>query len=427
MARTHDIISRGVYDPDTVIATEYTRGWTVESPPSALAQKLFWFLIDQAGAGVTEDVWHTVSIAHACRDIGMRHMTVPELHRTCRELLRIIYCFSRYDADTHTIDTDEGNLVSRIQTHIPMHANNRPTGQAVIRWKFDDLFRDIARTSEFWTLIDRSIINNLRSRYAVSLYPYLAAYFSLRPTERGALTVEVDHLRKILGVPEGRLRQFRDLRTRALEPAVTGINEMSRYALDSQLIKQGRVVGKVRLTWTPKAPATQPELPLATDPDPFAVFPASGIVQGTPWETIARDWAPDFAPNIVGSAYAAWCKKRRIRLAHESNRGRFESFCGTYADAHQPHEPATSPAWSDDSVHEISPYSEFPADGSIRDTSFGKLAATHAPGTDADTLGHAFAQRLRTTGVPFEAPHPVTHENDFVAFCQAWQRDHTPA
>ena len=192
IGRTNELVTRfrkEGYAPGIVTAMEYTCGWTVHRPPSLLAQKLFWTLLDSAGAELANDSWHTIDVGYAKRQIGS-NLTCENLRTISRELLSVLYAYSMYDPDTREIEFDEGVLIDRIQVRGKLSVRGKVDEQAVIRWKAGNLLRETAKSSEFWTIIDRLVVRGLHSRYALALYPYVASRFSLRPHEKGHATFQ---------------------------------------------------------------------------------------------------------------------------------------------------------------------------------------------------------------------------------------------
>ena len=100
------------------------------------------------------------------------------------------------------------------------------------------------------------MLSAFTSKYALNLYEALAARINMRKT---AETVDLAALRRWLGVPEGKLVPWADLRRYALEPAVREVNAYSPIAVEAVPVKRGRKVAAVKISWSKKQPFSPAE------------------------------------------------------------------------------------------------------------------------------------------------------------------------
>lgn len=188
---------------------------------------------------------------------------------------------------------------------------------------------------------------------------------------------------------------------------------------------RGPAVSAIRISWTPTKRSPQQALDLSADP--FARFPQSGRIAGTPWELIVREQAPGKDPDFVGAEYASWCIRNKIPLGDAGIKSRFTTFCGGMDNPPASRgKRATHESWeTDPEAHEISPYSEFPRNGLISNTVFADLVGEHAAaGSDPDEIGPAYVEYLNILSPKLlERPRGIPHESDFTEFCKGW----TPA
>ena len=227
---------------------------------------------------------------------------------------------------------------------LPDEQDRRPVR---IRWRFGSIFAQIARTSDFYTLLDNKIIWGLRSRYAIALYQHISALSGQR---NRSVTYTIDELRAVLGVLPHRLLAYKDLNTRALKPAIEQINACTaaRWRLTVELHKRRRSVQSVTIAWEPKEEETQPELafdaPAAPDSDATATsasgppparapaFPGAGSIKDTAWGAIAVELVQGYDADTVAEDYRAWCRSSGIPLDKRGGERRFRTFCAGYAD-----------------------------------------------------------------------------------------------
>ena len=130
----------------------------------------------------------------------------------------------------------------------------RTTG--TLEYDFHRKLVPLLRDSDIYARMEVKVLAAFTSKYALSLYEALAARINLRKT---AETFEINTLRQWLGVPEGKLVPWADLRRYALEPAVREVNAYSPIAVEAVPVKRGRKVAAVKISWSKKQPFSPAE------------------------------------------------------------------------------------------------------------------------------------------------------------------------
>ena len=416
-------------DPDQVVVpTEYARAPTYENPPSATALKLLFEMIAHAGPAIDNpDTWHEMPMAMIRPLRGFRHLTAELLDAHLGELVTYQVRYWIYDTTTQTTDMLRGGVIREGSTRVPGNAGLKPIGAPrSIRWQFGRMFCEIAHTSDFWTMIDRTVIRTFKSRYSIALYQHICARRGLR---KRSISLTPEELRAMLGVKPKRLTAFKDLHAQAVKPAVAEIAAHSPFTVTTKLHKRHRAVETVDFTWdddklqpsptvTPTMEATQPP------PTPPAdAFPATGSIAGTHWAVTARELARNHEPDRLADDYREWHQRDDIPFDKSGTRKRWKSFCREYEkrQSHPRRQPARDHGYDQLPVGAISAFHAFPETGVIRNTAFEALATEYAPNTDPDTIGTAYRDRQQQTGAPLKPRSAaITHEQDFIVFCREW-------
>ena len=431
--RTLEAIRRRQNDrANAIVPTEYARAPTYRNPPGATALKILHAMIDHAGASIDDHTtWHEMPLRSVIGVANLRHLSAQDADEHLSELNALQLSYWVFDVQRRKTIVSRGVVVERAEIHIP---EDRASEAVIIRWRFGSIFTEIARSSHFYTLLANNVIWSLRSRYAIALFHHISGLSGQR---NRSVRLTIPELRDVLGVVPKKLQSFKDLNARALKPAIDQINdcEYARWTLNATIHKRARKVHAVEIAWTPRNAEAQQEFVLddeeqvaAATPQPAEPppFPADGRIADTAWGQAARAHAPGHDPDRVGHDFSRWIRNKGGRLDAPEITASFETFAKGYDAVQGRNQPAPA-GWDGPAERERSPYSDFPRNGMIRDTVFAGLLATHAPAADQDTIGKGFAERLRRVGVPFETPDAVSHEEDFASFCQAWQRDRTPA
>jgi len=223
------------------------------------------------------------------------------------------------------------------------------SGDILISWGFGRTFRRMAGESNHWAILDRQAVFHLGSKYSVLLFQHISSLSNLKHVTSKRFSVP--ELRAVLGVPEGKLGTFSNLKTWAVTPAISEINsDLTRLHLTVTYHKVGRTVAEVEIAWEVKDDLTKVKAELdrpkvgrkarqdGTAETPVITFPTSGSVKDTqPWDKIAREHAPKLegrhTPDLrqLADAFRKWCDGKSIKLDASSIQKSFTTWCKSYS------------------------------------------------------------------------------------------------
>lgn len=316
----------------------------LSNPPSLAALKLHALMFKKAGGKVAEDCWHEISLAELRGVPGVRQFKRRGLIELLKELRGVVI---EYDTAEETVIA--GLLsISRVEFE---DDSDGVRGRTVMRWKFDEGFRELVAASDYWALIDRQTALNMTSRYSLRLFEIMSVRFNLDRKVKETFTIA--ELRARLGVPDNKLMTWDHFRSRALDHAVAEINQLSRFIVTTRPIKDGRSVVAVEFSWAEK---TQPALvdtkrelerhkagrkarrdgaveniveakAIAAEP-----FPETGSIHYGKWGELVRQHALRPTPDVdrVADAFRIFAQTRKINLASVRVEKSFIGFCKSF-------------------------------------------------------------------------------------------------
>lgn len=250
MGRTLDAARHYADTPNvTIEPIETAGGFFISNPPSADAMKVLIALIDKAGPNIAEDVYHEIRLRELNKRPGIRNHDRRQIRDTLTLLAEAIMHIDQPQWACEEI----GSVVP----HATIDYRDEADGDLTIRWTFGHPFIRLAAESDLYAKLDNAALFAMRSRYAIALLRHCSAHFEKTKTARQEFAV--DHLRQVLGVPNGRHKRFSHLNHRALAPAIAEINATSRWTLEATPHKTGRTVTSVTISWTEKPLAEKRE------------------------------------------------------------------------------------------------------------------------------------------------------------------------
>jgi plasmid replication initiation protein len=118
-------------------------------------------------------------------------------------------------------------------------------------YSFHSTLLTILEHSQTWARLKSEIIYLLRSKYSIRLYEMIERRINMHNQSE---QFSVAEFRAHLGVPKDKLPRFADFNKHCLKPALDEINQLTDYAITVGVIKRGRTVEKLHLTWLKKSP-----------------------------------------------------------------------------------------------------------------------------------------------------------------------------
>jgi hypothetical protein len=187
---------------------------------SLRASKLLHLLVRGAGAD-------------ACR--RMRH-SVRELALTAVEL--------RYVNEAGRRVVKIGPMLADLERDLDDHGPDAP---ALVTWEFSPVMLVLLSTSDHWAALSRKAVMAFEGRYSLRLYE-LVSLRGGRQFHRKE-RFDLDDLRRRLGVEPGKLPAFANFKQRCLDPAVAEVNQLSGLKVKYAVVKTGRKVTGIELSW----------------------------------------------------------------------------------------------------------------------------------------------------------------------------------
>ncbi len=342
MGKTLEVAADRVFDhTKTVLPAEVARGVYMRNAPSLQALKLMHLLISSAGGRMADEVEHRIRLSDIRKIDGMRNHDRTSLTPLFGELAAAVLTHDDMDQMVVTI----GGLLDEAKIDYQHEAS----GDLLVSWWFRRTFRRMAAESNHWAILDRQTVFHLGSKYSVLLFQHISSLVNLDHVTSKTFTVA--ELRAVLGVPDGRLDRFSHLNSRAIQPSITEINQLSRLTLTATPRKVGRTVVSVTISWAEKPleqkQDTRRELDRpkmgrkarrdGTAEAPALAFPKSGSLKGSePWDSLARAHVTRIqgghVPDLRGltDAFRTWCEAKSIPLDASKIDRTFIGFCKSY-------------------------------------------------------------------------------------------------
>ena len=284
--KTRDISPRAgeMVKPNEIIGIAGIEGWS-------LVDRRTWnLLLVNAWGERLEDP--TADFYVGLRELRGLHDSNDRLKECLRKLQKTLVSAKMPDGSTRTVQMLGGT---------DMDDDERTDG--VLKYDFHRKLVPLLRDSEVYARMEVKVLSAFTSKYALSLYEVLASKVNMR---RQSEVVDVATLRQWLGVEQGKLGRWPDLKRKALTPAVDEVNGLSPFSVEAEPIKRGRKVVQVRLSWAKKEPFSPAEQAAAREVNRARVGRKARL-SGT-----AEAVVPELSPDQIEKGYKAAAEICRI-------------------------------------------------------------------------------------------------------------------
>lgn len=124
--------------------------------------------------------------------------------------------------------------------------------RAWVEFEFSRRARTLFGGSQAYAVLNRTALLTFEGKYAVTLYQLGCLYAGRRDP---SIRLTVPELRQKLGVPEGKYRDWTDLRRFVLEAAKTEVDQLAHFQVSIKEHREGRAVRAVTLGFWRKSDA----------------------------------------------------------------------------------------------------------------------------------------------------------------------------
>lgn len=122
----------------------------------------------------------------------------------------------------------------------------------MLTYSFDKRLAPLLRESVVFAKLELAALQAFGTKYGLALYEALSRRVRLHHVFHEDF--EVDAFRNLLGVPEGKLPSFGNLRQKAIDPAISEVVKLAPFSCTIEPCEHvGRKVTKVRLRWWVKS------------------------------------------------------------------------------------------------------------------------------------------------------------------------------
>lgn len=331
MGKTVQVAADRAYDQSrTVLPAEVARGTYMQNPPGLAALKLMHLLIAKAGGRMGEDVEHRVRLSEVRGVEGLRNHDRASLAPLFAELQAAVLIHDDTEKKRLTI----GGLLDIAEVDY----RDELSGDLVISWYFSRMFTRAAAASNHWAILDRQTVFHLGSKYSLLLFQHIASLAKLDQVVSKTFTVA--ELRSVLGVEPGKLERFSHLNSRAIQPAIAEINQLSRLTLTATPRKVGRTVASIEIAWAVKDDPSEAKRELSasqigrkarrdgTAEEVAAEFPETGGIAYSPrWRDLKRAAGCNMDDSLIAANFRRFLKERGIAHNAANIEKLFSDFC----------------------------------------------------------------------------------------------------
>ena len=123
-------------------------------------------------------------------------------------------------------------------------------GSGDILYQFEPEMVSMFQSSTHWSRLEKDVMLHFRSKYSLALYELLMKRIRLKWKWQDSFDVE--ELRSLLGVPEGKLVAYKTFKQKVLAPAFQEVNGLSNIDCQYHEVKEGRRVASIEIAWRAK-------------------------------------------------------------------------------------------------------------------------------------------------------------------------------
>jgi hypothetical protein len=240
MRKTTEIMAISGHDDEMITAGELTelrfidRNNQVVQGISTRSHKILHSLVNNAGPQITKaSERFTIDLSA----VNHSHLSKEDLEATIGELAGTVICI---DTETRRGSAKRyGSFLSDVVVY------DEETSQ--LEYEFSPLMRSIFQNSNHWAALSTRALYAFESGYGIRLYEMITLRENLKYKREETFTI--NELRQRFGVQSGKLKTWQTFKLNVLEKAIREVNLLSGAVVSYVVIKRGRKIDRVTLSW----------------------------------------------------------------------------------------------------------------------------------------------------------------------------------
>ena len=207
-------------------------------------------LYANAGQRLCDDIAHVISIANLRGNHKGSERVKDSILRLMKTVVQVAVAGRNGKPAT--------KLVQILSDTTTSDDEDDPSGQ--VMYSFSKGMRDIIKDSTLWGRVRTAVIFAFTSKYSLALYELITTRINLKHIWQEEFSVE--DLRRLLGVPDGKLERIPNLLQKVIRPAEAEVNGLADFGVKIEPIRKGGpkrgLVTGFRISWWRKdIPALQ--------------------------------------------------------------------------------------------------------------------------------------------------------------------------
>lgn len=251
--RVAEVIRRRELDfvskPGELVESEFETGSL-----SAAARKAFAIMLRKAGPEAGDDKTFIITK----KELRGSHKGNERIQPVMDELLRVIIRIRTTSTKGKPAIMSQSLLASCVE-------EIAEDGLSVVEFQFSDNFKRVIQRSDYYARVNLGVMLALQSRYAITLYDLGCLVIN---RQNRVVKMEVEELRRKLGVPDGSFKNFAEFRRDVLAKSKSEIDQLADFTVDWEEVRgagRGRPVIAVKLSFNPKDTVDQEMTALELD------------------------------------------------------------------------------------------------------------------------------------------------------------------
>lgn len=185
---------------------------------------------------------HEITVKQLCRLIGYQGNNHAAIKDAFKGLISTVIEWNLINDETGAENWTASSIIASVSLEGPL-----------CYYAYSPRMKQLLHSPSMFGKIDLVIQSRFRSSYGLALYENCIRYRGLPNTK----WFDMELFKKLMGVPPGKYDVFRDFKRRVLDKAVEEVNTYSDLVIESEFVREGRRVVKVRFKLKERAKKTR--------------------------------------------------------------------------------------------------------------------------------------------------------------------------